>query len=174
MGGAQESRSRKSQPERHGANQSCTSFLTPIPSTRLKLIELLDVNTKRYRSLCCQSTTSWPTQRVPDRTVVKIDVEGHERSTLEGMERTLRSRGRRPDIIIEFLGHAIEHEQMIERAISYGLDVYYIGPTSITPLRTTTDLGPVQILGYFNFLLTSRPTDEISALSARAGVPLRQ
>jgi FkbM family methyltransferase len=110
----------------------------------------------------------------PDRTVLKIDVEGFERSALDGMERTLSSRGRRPDIIMEFLGHAIEHERVIERVNGYGLDAYYIGPASLTPIRVTADLAAVHTLGYWNFLLTSRPADEISALSARAGVALRR
>lgn len=110
----------------------------------------------------------------PDRTVLKIDVEGFERSALDGMERTLRSRGRRPDIIMEFLGHAIEHERVIERVNSCGLYAYYIGPGSLAPVRVTADLAAVHTLGYWNFLLTSRPADEISALSERAGISLRR
>ena len=43
-----------------------------------------------------------------DRIVLKIDVEGYERLVLDGMERTLRRAGRRPDVIMEFLGRAID------------------------------------------------------------------
>ena len=51
--------------------------------------------------------------------------------------------------------------------ISYGMDVYYIGPGGLTHLRTTADLSAVHTLGYWNFLLTSRPVDEIGPLDAR-------
>jgi FkbM family methyltransferase len=108
-----------------------------------------------------------------ERMTIKIDVEGYESSVLDGMERTLERPGRRPDIIMEFLGRAIEQERVIERVIGHGLDVYYIGPSAMTRLRATGDLGPVHTLGYWNFLLTSRPPDEVSELSSRAGVPLR-
>jgi FkbM family methyltransferase len=108
-----------------------------------------------------------------ERVMIKIDVEGSESSALDGMQRTLVGRGRRPDIIMEFLGRAIEQDRVIERVIGHGLDVYYIGPNAMTRLRGTADLGPVHTLGYWNFLLTSRPPDEVSALSSRAGVPLR-
>jgi len=106
-----------------------------------------------------------------DRTVLKIDVEGHERAALDGMERTLRKPGRRPDVIMEFLGHAIEHDRIIERALGYGVDVYYIGPTGLTQLHTSDDLSPVHTLGYWNFLLTSRPPADVLALGRRVGIP---
>jgi FkbM family methyltransferase len=107
-----------------------------------------------------------------DRTVLKIDVEGHERSALDGLERTLGTPGRRPDVIMEFLGRAIEQDHVVDRVLGYGIGVYYIGPGALTPLRATADLARVQRLGYWNFLLTSRPASDIRALGARVGVPV--
>jgi FkbM family methyltransferase len=107
---------------------------------------------------------------LPDsRTVLKIDVEGHERSALDGLERTLRSPGRRPDVIMEFLGQAINDERIVERVLGLRMDVYYIGPGGLTPLRASSDLASVHTLGYWNFLLTSRTSSDIAALAARVG-----
>jgi hypothetical protein len=73
---------------------------------------------------------------------------------------------------MEFLGRAIEHDRVIDRILGYGMDVYYIGLGALAPLRATADLGRVHRLGYWNFLLTSRPASDIRALGARVGVPV--
>jgi FkbM family methyltransferase len=107
-----------------------------------------------------------------ERIVLKIDVEGYERSTLDGMARMLHSSGSRPDVIMEFLGRAI-HEGLLEHVMTSGMDVYYIGPSGITRLSTTSDLASVHTLGYWNFLLTSRPQDEVRGIWSRAMTRLR-
>jgi FkbM family methyltransferase len=102
-----------------------------------------------------------------DRVVLKIDVEGHERATLDGMRQTLQPPGRPPDVIMEFLGRAI-HDGTLERVIAAGVDVYYIGPSGITRLHAISDLAPVHTLGYWNFLLTARSPEEVSRIWDRA------
>jgi FkbM family methyltransferase len=104
------------------------------------------------------------------KTVIKVDVEGHEDSALDGLRQTLRGPGERPDVIMEFLGRAIEREHIIERVLGFGLDVYYIGPQGLTPLFKTADLAPVHALGHWNFFLTARPPADVRHLASRAGV----
>ena len=110
----------------------------------------------------------------PEQTLVKIDVEGHEMRVLDGLDRTLRRRGRRPTMIIEFLGKAIQEEHVIERVISCDLHVYYIAGTVLVPLRSALDLAPVHRLDQWNFLVTDRPSDAIRRVAAAAGITFRE
>jgi FkbM family methyltransferase len=109
-----------------------------------------------------------------EHAVLKIDVEGHEQSVLDGLERTLRTPGRRPDVIMEFLGRAIGEQHIVERVLGLDMAVYYIGPTGLTQLRGggSPDLERAHALGYWNFLLTSRSASDVSALGTRVGVPV--
>lgn len=102
-----------------------------------------------------------------DRTVMKIDVEGHERAALEGLEPLLTRTQPRPDILIEFLGEAI-HSHVIEQVLGYGLHVHYIGPSGLTLLHRSTDLATVHTLGYWNFFLTTRSPADVQTLWTRA------
>jgi len=102
--------------------------------------------------------------------VMKIDVEGHEMRVLDGLERTLRVRGRRPLMLMEFLGRAIQHERVIDRVLGFGLSVYYLSSRGLVHLASTDDLQPVHELGHWNFLLTDRTTDEVRQLAGAAGL----
>jgi FkbM family methyltransferase len=102
--------------------------------------------------------------------VLKIDVEGHESSALDGMARTLSAvEGQPVDVIMEFLGRAI-HDQVIERVLALDINVYYIGPAGLTELRRSGDLEAVHSLGFWNFLLTRRPPSEVAALAGSTGL----
>ena len=73
---------------------------------------------------------------------------------------------------MEFLGHAINDEHILERALSYGMDLYYLGPAGMTPISSAAELGRVHTMGYWNFLLTRGRRRDLSALGARVGVPV--
>lgn len=106
------------------------------------------------------------------RTLLKIDVEGHEMRVLDGLERTLRQAHDRPAIIMEFLGRAITEERIIERVRSYGLDVYYIRSGGLLRLGSTRDLDGAHQLGQWNFLVTERPVSDLRTAAEEAGLPL--
>lgn len=88
------------------------------------------------------------------RTLLKIDVEGHEMKLLDGFERTLRRRGGRPTLLMEFLGRAIVDDHIIDRVLGFGLRVSYVTSHGLVPLANTSDFARAQELGQFNFLVT--------------------
>jgi FkbM family methyltransferase len=98
----------------------------------------------------------------PSTAVLKVDVEGHEMRVLDGLERTLRQRGGRPTLLMEFLGRAITDERIIERVLDLGLRVYYVSSHGLVQLTSTRGLEPVQELSQWNFLLTDRPPPAIA------------
>jgi FkbM family methyltransferase len=98
--------------------------------------------------------------------LMKIDVEGHETRLLDGLERTLRRSDGRPTLLIEFLGRAITDDRIIDRVLGFGLDVYAVGSRSLTRLGRTSDYGPVQEPGHYNFLVTERSPADVARLSA--------
>jgi FkbM family methyltransferase len=101
----------------------------------------------------------------PSRSVIKVDVEGHESGVIDGLERTLRRRGDRPTLLMELLGRAISQDRIIDRILDYGLDVYYVSSNAIVRLRKTADLEAVQEVGQWNFLLTDRAPADVARLS---------
>jgi FkbM family methyltransferase len=109
-------------------------------------------------------------QIVAARAVLKIDVEGHEMRVLDGFERTLRRSGRRPTLLMEFLGRAINDACVIDRVRSYGLDVYYVTPRALVKIDATPDLGPVHEMGQHNFLITDKPPSEVALWAARSHI----
>jgi len=86
--------------------------------------------------------------------LLKIDVEGHETKLLDGLERTLRRPGGRPTLLMEFLGHAIVDDHIIERVLGFGLRVSYVTSRGVVALSSTDDFARAQELGQFNFLVT--------------------
>jgi FkbM family methyltransferase len=98
--------------------------------------------------------------------VVKIDVEGHEMRVLDGFERTLRRPGHQPTVLMEFLGHAITEERVIDRVIGLGINVYYVTSRSLVPVMGTADFARAQEVGCNNFLLTPRAPAEMARYAA--------
>src|SRR5581483_1195691 len=85
--------------------------------------------------------------------LLKIDVEGHEMKVLDGFERTLRRPHGRPTLLMEFLGHAIVDDRIIERVLGLDLRVSYVTSHGLVALSSTHDFARAQELGQFNFLV---------------------
>jgi FkbM family methyltransferase len=99
---------------------------------------------------------------VPDRLVIKVDVEGHEAAFFRGARETLNAR--RPDVIAEVaVTYAEETKSLLESA---GYRFYQITDEG---LLESEELEPV-VRGQFvflNYLLSPRPQAELEALFAR-------
>lgn len=106
----------------------------------------------------------------PASVLLKIDVEGHEMRVMDGLERTLRRHGARPTLLMEFLGHAIVQEGIIERVLDLGLDVYYVSSRGLVRLGSTDELQAFHELGQWNFLLTPRSAEAVGRIAREARV----
>jgi FkbM family methyltransferase len=104
----------------------------------------------------------------PSATLIKIDVEGHERQAIGGLARTLGS-GQRPELFVEFLGDALS-AGIIEQTIARGYDVYYVCGERLLLLGSTSAFLAHQNLNYWNFLCSVRSRETLRDDGESAGL----
>jgi hypothetical protein len=89
--------------------------------------------------------------------LIKIDVEQHEREVVASLRAIAQQS--HPDLIIELLGDVRESSLVNDLECEYGYATYYISNLALHRVDATRPLPYVP--GYYNFLFTRRPLDEL-------------
>jgi FkbM family methyltransferase len=91
--------------------------------------------------------------------LIKVDVEQHEQAVIDGLAGVLAHA--RPDLIVELVGSEAHRIGVATRLVdTYGYCAYYIARQLH---RTRPESLPYEP-GFFNFLFTTRPADELRRL----------
>jgi FkbM family methyltransferase len=111
----------------------------------------------------------WSAVAEPAATLIKIDVEGHERAALGGLSGLIRTATGRPELFIEFLGAAIG-DGLIEQTVAFGYSIYYVSTDRLIQVRSGAEFLAYQDLNCWNFLCSTRPHPEIVRDAEQAGI----